>query len=64
MKRTILAGITLLGLVIAAAGGWLALYLGSGVSGVFLALAVALVAFGSINAAAVASGAWFRGRST
>src|SRR5262249_35752814 len=30
-------------LVVAAAGGWLALYLGSGVSGVFLALAVALV---------------------
>jgi Na+-driven multidrug efflux pump len=49
-------------LVIATAGGWLALYLGDGVSGVFLALAVALVAFGSINAAAVASGAWFRGR--
>jgi putative MATE family efflux protein len=49
-------------LVIAAAGGWLALYLGGGVSGVFFALAVALVAFGSINAAAVASGAWFKGR--
>ena len=49
-------------LVIAAGGGWLALYLGGGVSGVFLALAVALVAFGGINAAAVASGAWFRGR--
>jgi Na+-driven multidrug efflux pump len=48
-------------LVIAAGGGSLALYLGGGVSGVFLALAVALVAFGSINAAAVASGAWFRG---
>jgi putative MATE family efflux protein len=49
-------------LVIAAAGGWLALRLGGGLSGVFLALAVALVAFGSINAAAVASGAWFKGR--
>jgi putative MATE family efflux protein len=49
-------------LVIAAAGGWLALYLGGGVSGVFLALAVALVAFGTINAAAVASGVWFRGK--
>jgi putative MATE family efflux protein len=49
-------------LIIAAAGGWLALYVGGGVSGVFLALAVALVAFGSINAAAVASGAWFEGR--
>jgi putative MATE family efflux protein len=49
-------------LVIAAAGGWLALYLSGGVSAVFLALAVALVAFGSINAAAVASGMWFRGK--
>jgi putative MATE family efflux protein len=49
-------------LIIAAAGGWLALYLGGGVSGVFLALAVALVAFGCINTAAVASGVWFRGR--
>ncbi len=49
-------------LVIAAAGGWLALNLGGGVSGVFLALAVALVAFGSINAAAIASGVWFRGK--
>lgn len=49
-------------LVIAAAGGLLALYLGSGISGVFLALAVALVAFGSLNAAAVASGVWFTER--
>jgi hypothetical protein len=49
-------------LVIAAAGGWLALYLGGGMSGVFLALAVALVAFGTINAAAVGSGVWFKGR--
>jgi putative MATE family efflux protein len=49
-------------LVIAAAGGWLALSFGGGVSGVFLALAVALVAFGSINAAAVASGVWFKDR--
>jgi putative MATE family efflux protein len=49
-------------LVIAAAGGWVALYLGGGMSGVFLALAVALIAFGSINAAAMASGVWFRGR--
>jgi Na+-driven multidrug efflux pump len=47
-------------LVIAAAGGWLALYLGGGLSGVFVALAVALVAFGGINAAAVAVGVWFR----
>jgi putative MATE family efflux protein len=50
-------------LVIAAVGGWFALTSGGGVSGVFLALAVALVAFGSINAAAVASGVWFKGRT-
>jgi putative MATE family efflux protein len=49
-------------LAIAAAGGWLALDLGGGVSGVFLALALALVVFGGINAAAVASGAWFTKR--
>lgn len=49
-------------LVIAAAGGLLALYLGGGPSGVFVALAVALVAFGAINAAAVASGVWFEGK--
>jgi putative MATE family efflux protein len=49
-------------LVIAAGGGLLAVYLGGGPSGVFAALAVALVAFGGINAAAVAGGAWFRGK--
>jgi putative MATE family efflux protein len=49
-------------LVIAAAGGWLALYLGGGLSDVFVALAVALVAFGGINAAAAACGMWFRGK--
>ncbi len=50
-------------LVIAAAGGALALFLGGGVSGVFMALAVALIAFGGINAAAVAAGAWFKRRT-
>lgn len=49
-------------LVIAAAGGWVALRLGGGAPGVFVALAVALVAFGGINAAAVASGVWFTGK--
>jgi hypothetical protein len=43
-------------------GGWLALVLGGGVSGVFVALAVALVVYGAINAAAVAGGAWFQGQ--
>jgi len=51
-------------LVIAAAGGVIALRLGAGVSGVFVALAAALVAFGTINAAAVASGAWFKDKSS
>ena len=36
--------------------------MGGGLSLVFLALAVALGAFGVINAAAVAGGAWFRER--
>jgi putative MATE family efflux protein len=45
--------------VIAVGGGWLALQWTGGLSGVFAALAAALVAFGLINAAAVAGGAWF-----
>lgn len=44
---------------IAAAGGWLALHLWGGLDGVFLALAAALAAFGLVNAAAIACGAWF-----
>jgi putative MATE family efflux protein len=46
-------------LVIAAGGGWLALRAGGDLTHVFLALSVALTAFGLINAAAVAAGAWF-----
>jgi putative MATE family efflux protein len=46
-------------LIIAAGGGWLALRLGGDLSTVFLALAVALGAFGIVIAAAVAGGAWF-----
>jgi MATE family, multidrug efflux pump len=46
-------------LAIAAGGGFLALRWGGGLSGVFVALALALAAFGLINAAAVAGGAWF-----
>jgi putative MATE family efflux protein len=45
---------------IAAGGGWLAFRLTGDLVYVFAALAVALVAFGTINAAAVAGGAWFR----
>jgi putative MATE family efflux protein len=44
---------------IAACGGWLALRWDGDLSHVFVALAVALVAFGLVNAAAVAGGAWF-----
>jgi putative MATE family efflux protein len=51
-------------LVIAACGGWLALRWTGSATGVFIALAAALAAFGLINAAAVAGGAWFgRGAS-
>ncbi len=46
-------------LVIAAGGGWLVLRWDGDLSHVFIALAVALAAFGVINAAAVALGAWF-----
>jgi len=45
---------------IAAIGGWFALRLVGGSSGLFAALAVALVVYGVGNAAAVASGAWFK----
>ena len=46
-------------LVIAAGGGWLALRANADISYVFLALGAALAVFGLMNAAAVASGAWF-----
>ena len=46
-------------LAVAAAGGWLVLRVGGGLTQVFLAQAAALVIYGSINAAAVAGGAWF-----
>jgi putative MATE family efflux protein len=46
-------------LVIAAGGGYLALRLSGSLAGVFGALAVALCAFGLINAAAIACGSWF-----
>ncbi len=50
-------------LLIAAGGGLLALRWGGDLSHVFLALAVALAAFGLINAAALAPGAWFAGEA-
>src|SRR5262249_54949568 len=46
-------------LAIACGGGWLAVHaLGAGLSGVFAAMALALVAFGGILAIAVWRGAW------
>jgi putative MATE family efflux protein len=48
-------------LVIAAGGGLLALRYTGNLTDVFMALAVALAAFGLINAAAVAGGVWFKG---
>lgn len=47
-------------LVIAVGGGWLVLRWSGDLSHVFVALSVALVAFGLIIAIAVARGAWFR----
>jgi Na+-driven multidrug efflux pump len=47
-------------LIIAAVGGFFALRWTGDLTDVFIALAVALAAFGLINAAAVASGAWFK----
>ncbi|HEX3505918.1 MAG TPA: MATE family efflux transporter [Xanthobacteraceae bacterium] len=46
-------------LLIAAGGGYIALRLTGNLTSVFVALAVALAAFGLINTAAVASGVWF-----
>jgi Na+-driven multidrug efflux pump len=49
-------------LLIASAGGFLALRFTGSLTGVFVALAAALATFGLINAAAVACGAWFAGK--
>ena len=58
----LLAGVTRL--AVAAAGGWLAIaWLGTGLSGLFVAMASALVVFGAINVAAVRFGAWRSGTS-
>jgi Na+-driven multidrug efflux pump len=46
-------------LAIAAGGGWLALQFGGDLTQVFIALSLALVVYGLINALAVAKGAWF-----
>jgi putative MATE family efflux protein len=46
-------------LVVAAAGGWLALRWGGTLSQVFLAQGAALIVYGLLNAGAVAGGVWF-----
>jgi putative MATE family efflux protein len=47
-------------LIVAVGGGWLALHLMPGnIAGVFVALGLALAVFGTMNAAAIALGAWF-----
>ncbi|MGY2050269.1 MATE family efflux transporter [Methylobacterium sp. JK268] len=56
----LVAGITRL--VVSIGGGALALRAGVGLDGIFLALALGLVALGLINAGAVAAGVWFRSR--
>ena len=48
--------------VIAAGGGWLAITMFGSSAGLFGAVAFALLVFGVINAASVASGAWFRAK--
>jgi putative MATE family efflux protein len=48
-------------MAIAIGGGWLALHLTGSLAFLFAALALGLVAYGVTVAAAVASGAWFRG---
>jgi hypothetical protein len=48
-------------LLIAVAGGWIALRLTGSLGWVFVALSAALVTYGLLVFAAVASGVWFRG---
>lgn len=52
----------LLRMLIAIGGGWLALQVGGSTHWLFWALAIALVAYGSTLAAAIASGVWFARR--
>jgi len=51
-------------LVVAGAGGWLAIRAGVGLTGLFGVMAVALVVFGSIVGGAILLGAWGGGRTT
>jgi len=46
-------------LAVAAIGGWAALHWGAGLGPLFLAQGLALLAYGLVNALAIAGGAWF-----
>ena len=46
-------------LLVAASGGWLALHLGAGLPGIFLAQAVALASYGVLISLAIGGGVWF-----
>src|SRR5262245_26116275 len=48
-------------LIVAGGGGWLVVHrLGAGLTGLFLAVALAMIVFGSLVAAAIRAGAWRR----
>jgi Na+-driven multidrug efflux pump len=51
-------------LLIAIGGGWIALRIGGSLTWLFAALTAALVIYGATLAIAVASGVWFRARSS
>jgi hypothetical protein len=51
--------VAVLRVVIAAGGGWIAVTMLGGSTGLFAALAAAIVIYGIANVAAVAGGAWF-----
>jgi putative MATE family efflux protein len=51
--------VAVLRVIIAAGGGWLAVRITGGSTGLFVALAVALFVYGVANVAAVAGGVWF-----
>jgi Na+-driven multidrug efflux pump len=51
--------VAVLRVIIAAGGGWLAVRVTGGSTGLFVALAAALLVYGLANVAAVAGGAWF-----
>jgi putative MATE family efflux protein len=58
-RLTLVMLVSILRVVVAACGGWLALKLTGSSSGLFAALAFALVVYGIGNIAVVAGGAWF-----